>query len=164
MDKLARRFEYFWFYSTKKAPAAATMATKPWPTTNMLAAPLKPDGAGADEEPPGLLVTAGVVTTPGAVPVAIVDEFPMGYGVATADEDGVDAADEVEATDDMLIGPEVWAVMATRLILEVVATWESVLSPAAEINEVGALATDPVAAQGKVSMKTGKHCAPWLWE
>lgn len=54
-------------YSMKKAPAAATMATKPWPTAKTLAAPLNVDGLGV--APPAGVLAAGVVT-PGAEPVA----------------------------------------------------------------------------------------------
>jgi len=127
-------------YSMKKAPAAATMATKPWPTARTLAAPLKDEGAGLAELIG--LVAAGVVA-PGAVPVAATVEFPAtGNGVAAEET----TAAVVEA------GVETALEEATLLALEVVETWESVLSPAAEINEVAALAIEPVAAHAKVSM------------
>ena len=127
----------------KKAPAAATMATKPWPTANTLAAPLKLDAEG-EAELIGL-VTAGVVTTPGAVPVAGAEELPAtGNGVVDTDE-----------TAAVVAGAEVAGVVTTALellALAVVETWLSVLSPGADTNEVGAEATEPVATQGKVEM------------
>ncbi len=105
----------------KKAPAAATMATKPWPTAKTLAAPLNADVAGVAEV---IGLTAAVVT-PEPVPVATADELPAtGKGVALTE---VTAAAEVET------GVVKALVAATLLALEVVETWLSVLSPAGEI-------------------------------
>jgi hypothetical protein len=140
-DEPAEIFERF-FYSIKKAPAAATMATKPWPMAKTLPAPLNDEGVA---EAIGL--TAAEVVTPEMVPVAIADELlATGKGVAATEET---TADEVET------GVVEALVAATLLALEVVETWLSVLSPAGEICEVAAVAIDPVARHGKVSIVTG---------
>ena len=124
----------------KKAPAAATMATKPWPTANTLAAPLNAEAAGAEE----MGLTAAEVTTPGAVPVATADELPAtGNGVAAAEVTAAEVVAAVVVASDAL------------LALEEVATWLSVLSPAGETCEVADWATEPVAIHGKVSIVTG---------
>ena len=125
----------------KKAPAAATMATKPWPTARTLAAPLNDEGVA---ELIGL-GTAAVWTT-AAAPGAGDEELPpTGYGVDTAGEAAA-----------VVGGAEVWAVMtialALLLALPVVETWLSVLSPGAEDKEVGAEAMEPVATHGKVEI------------
>ena len=126
----------------KKAPAAATMATKPWPTAKTLAAPLNEDG---DAEAMGL--TAAVVTPETPVPLATAEPLlATGKGVA---------ATEVAAGADVEAAVVVALVEATLLAEEVVETWLSVLSPAGEIWEVAAVATEPVATHGKVSMVTG---------
>lgn len=139
----------------KKAPAAATMATKPWPMAKTLPVPLNVDGEAAGEPPAGVLVEG--VTPAGAGPVAAgLEPLPAtGYGVAAA------AAVEAAKVD---AGAEVWADMTIMLWPAlVVATWELVCSPGAEMSEVGAVATEPVAWQGNVSRRTSKHCAPWVW-
>jgi hypothetical protein len=128
------------FYSMKKAPAAATKATKPWPIAKTLAAPVNADGVA---EVMGL--TAGVVATP--VPLATAEPLlATGKGVA---------ATEVAAGAEVAAAVVVALTETALLAEEVVETWLSVLSPAGEIWEVAAVAIEPVATHGKVSMVTG---------
>ena len=113
------------------------MATKPWPIATTLAAPLKVEGEG---EVIGLVAAA--VVTAAVVPVAGEEPLPAtGYGV---EADGATGAEVAGA--DIVTGP------LELTALAVVETWLSVLSPAAEMIEVGAEAIEPVATQGKVEM------------
>jgi len=126
----------------KKAPAAATMATKPWPTAKTLAAPLNEDGEAVVM---GLM--AAVVTPETPVPEATAEPFfATGKGVA---------ATEVAAGTEVAAAVVVALAEATLLAEEVVETWLSVLSPAGETWEVAAVAIEPVATHGKVSIVTG---------